>query len=213
MSQHATYIPAAGRDIFLPLYDPLIRLLMRERPYRATCLEQAEIHPGHRVLDLGCGTGTMAILIRQQCPETTVVGVDGDEKVLAVAREKIARARLPIQLEQAMADHLPFADASFDRVVSSLVFHHLTSEDKLAAMREVRRVLKPEGLFHLADFGPPVGWYASLVAHLFAHGERARDQFTGELPRLMNQAGFRNVTDRGHHNSVFGTVRLTSAIK
>lgn len=211
MARHETsYIPAAGHDLFLPLYDPVLRFFVREGVFRQRFLEQADIHPQHRVLDLGCGTGTMAILIRQRRPESTVVGVDGDPKVLGVARGKAAKASLAIQFDEALADRLPYPDRSFDRVLSSLVLHHLTHDEKLAALREVYRVLKPGGGFHLADFGPPVGWYAAVVARLAAHGERLRENLDGCLPKLLAEAGFQEIKDRGYHNTLLGTVALLS---
>jgi ubiquinone/menaquinone biosynthesis C-methylase UbiE len=212
MAQHDTgYIPAAGQDLFLPLYDPVLRLLMRESAFRQRFLEQADIHPHHRVLDLGCGTGTMAILVRQRRPESTVVGVDGDPKVLKVARAKAAKASLSIQFDESLAERLPYPDASFDRVLSSLVLHHLTRDEKLGALREVHRVLKPGGCFHLADFGPPVGWYASVLARVIPSGERLRENLEGCLPQVMAEAGFQEIKDRGFHSTPFGTVALLSA--
>ncbi|HVN83915.1 MAG TPA: class I SAM-dependent methyltransferase [Candidatus Binatia bacterium] len=209
--ERAPYIPAAGHDLLLPLYDPVLRLLMRERVFRTRFLEQADIHSGHRVLDLGCGTGTMAVLIRQQRPESVVVGVDGDPRALERARRKAAQASLPIQFDQAFADRLPYPDRSFDRVVSSLVFHHLTHDDKLAALREILRVLKPGGWFHLADFGPPVGRYATLLVQLTNPNERLRENLGGKLRQLCSDAGFTSVQDRGHHNTLFGTLTLLAA--
>jgi ubiquinone/menaquinone biosynthesis C-methylase UbiE len=213
MAEHATrYIPAAGHDLFTPLYDPMVRLFMRERAFRQTFFEQADIHPGHRVLDLGCGTGTMAILIRRQVPDAVVVGVDGDRRILAIAQRKAARISLSIPFDNALADRLPYADASFDRVLSSLVFHHLTHEEKLGALREIRRVLAPGASFHLADFAAPVGWWAGLVTRVLAHGERLGENLAGALAGLVREAGLENVEDRGYYNTaLFGTVGFLSA--
>jgi len=212
MTDHASrYIPAAGHDFFTPLYDPLVRLLMRERTYRDRCFEQADIHPGHRVLDLGCGTGTMAVLVQQRVPGVTMIGVDGDPKILEIARRKAAKASVSIQFDEAKADRLPYTDASFDRVMSSLVLHHLTHEDKLAALREVRRVLVARGSFHLADFGPPIGRYAAFVSRFASHGDRLGENTAGSLPALLREAGFARVRDRGYHNTLFGTLGLLSA--
>jgi ubiquinone/menaquinone biosynthesis C-methylase UbiE len=114
----------------------MVRLLIRETTFRQRFLEQAAIEPGRHVLDLGCGTGTMAILIRQQRPESTVVGVDGDPKVLDIARRKAARASLSIQFDESLVDRLPYPERSFDRVLSSFVFHHLTHNGKLLRVAE-----------------------------------------------------------------------------
>ena len=142
-----------------------------------------------------------------------MVGVDGDPKVLAVARAKAAKAAVSIQFDESLADRLPYPDASFDRVLSSLVLHHLTRAEKLGALREVHRVLNPGGVFHLADFGPPVGWYAGLLARLITSGERLRENLEGCLPQVMAEAGFQEITDRGYHNTLFGTLAMLSARK
>lgn len=205
-------MPAAGHDLFLPLYDPVLRLLLRESAFRRRFLAQADVDPDHRVLDLGCGTGTMAMLIRQRRPGSMVVGVDGDPKVLDVARRKAARASLSIQFDQALADRLPYPARSFDRVLSSLVLHHLAHDEKLGALREALRVLEPGGGFHLADFGPPVGWYAAAVARFAGRSERLGENLRGGLPQLLAEAGFHEVAERGHHNTPFGTIALLSAV-
>ena len=161
--RHAGYIPAAGHDFFLPLYDPVLRYLMRERALRTRFLDLAAIQPGQRVLDLGCGTATLLLLLKERCPSADVVGVDGDPKVLALARAKAEKQGVAIRFDEALATRLPYGDASFDRVLSSLMLHHLTRDEKLQALREVRRVLAPGASFHLADFGPPRNWLARGV--------------------------------------------------
>jgi ubiquinone/menaquinone biosynthesis C-methylase UbiE len=205
------YLPATRHEAFLPFYDLIVRVLFRGSALRRKSLEQAEIGRDQQILDLGRGTGTMAILIRQRRPDCTVLGVDGDPKVLAIARRKAARRSLPIRFDEAMADHLPYPDRSFDRVLSSLVLHHLTDEGKIGALREARRVLKPGGSFHLADFGPPVGWFATVAARLVSHGGHLDDNLEGRLPRLMADAGFETIEARGHLNTIFGTVVFLSA--
>lgn len=211
MTHHETrYVPALGHDLFLPLYDLFVRLLIPESTLRQRFLEQADIDR-HHVLDLGCGTGTMAILIRQHRPKSTVVGVDGDPKALDIARRKAAKASLSIQFDESLADRLPYPERSFDRVLCSFVLHHLTHGGKLEVLREVHRVLKPGGSFHLADFGSPVGWYAALVARLVARGERLRESLEGRLPQLMAEAGFQEIKERGYLNTTFGSVVFLSA--
>jgi methylase of polypeptide subunit release factors len=80
------YIPAAEHDWLLPLCDPVLRLLFHEQELRRTLLAQAEVRPGHRVLDIGCGTGTFVLLLKTECPDAEVFALDGDTKALAVAR-------------------------------------------------------------------------------------------------------------------------------
>ena len=139
-----TYLPAAGHDWLLPLYDPFVKLLGGDRA-REALLEQAAVRAGHRVLDLGCGTGTFAVRIKEAHPEADVVGLDPDAKALTRAKAKADRAGLAVRFDQGYADDLPYPDASFDRVFSSFMFHHLPAEEKEATLRAVRRVLKPGG--------------------------------------------------------------------
>lgn len=203
------YIPAAGHDLFLPLYDPVLSLMLREEPYRRLLLERLRIQPHDRILDLGCGTGTTAKRIAEQAPQARVVGVDGDPKALAVAARKLAGTG--VELTEAFANRLPYPDRSFTRALSSLVFHHLTYEDKLAAVREVARVLEPGGMFLIADFGPPIGWYSSLITRL-AIGERLHENLKGAIPQVMAEGGLQQVAECGYHNSLFGTLRLWSGL-
>jgi len=106
-----------------------------------------------RVLEVGCGTGNAALLIKRMRPQLDVVGLDPDPRALARAARKAERAGVTLELDRGFADELPYPDASFDRVLSSLVFHHLEADLRLASLREVFRVLRPGGSLHLMDFG------------------------------------------------------------
>ena len=112
-----TYLPAAGHDWLLPLYDPVVKLLGSESAHRQL-LEQAGIRPGHRVLEIGCGTGNLALLVKRLQPGAEVVGLDPDPKALARARRKAEREVLSVQLDRRFADMLPYPDGSFERVLS-----------------------------------------------------------------------------------------------
>jgi ubiquinone/menaquinone biosynthesis C-methylase UbiE len=128
-----------------PLYDPLVKLLGIDS-VRGLLLKQAAVLARDRVLDIGCGTGTMAILIKRLHPDTDVIGLDPDPRALARARHKAERARLSILFDQGFSDRLPYPDASFDRVFSSFMFQHLRADDRATTLSEVWRVLKPGGL-------------------------------------------------------------------
>src|SRR6516165_12517193 len=143
-----TYLPAAGRDWALPLYDPFVKLLGGDAA-RAALLEQAALRAGHRVLDIGCGTGTLAVLIKRRYPEVEVVGLDPDPKALARAARKAQRAALSIQLDQGFSDELPYPEGSFDRVFSSFMFHHVRADQREKTLHEAWRVLRPGGSLHL----------------------------------------------------------------
>lgn len=181
------FVPAAGRDWLLPLYDPLARLMGADR-IRVALVGEADPQPGDRVLDLGCGTGSLAIRLRQLRPETLVVGLDPDPKALARARRKAERAGLEVDWQQGFADALPFPDCSFDGVVSSLVFHHLPPEGVRGAVTEIHRILRPGGSVHVLDFGTASNGVHGLLAHLIPH-QRGDDEVASELPALMEEAG------------------------
>jgi trans-aconitate methyltransferase len=92
MTKHEPYIPALGVDWLTPLYDPLLRWVMREEQFKRYLIRQAQIGPGQHVLDLGCGTATLTLLIKQTHPEAVVIGLDGDPKVLEIGRTKARQA-------------------------------------------------------------------------------------------------------------------------
>jgi ubiquinone/menaquinone biosynthesis C-methylase UbiE len=168
------YLPAAGLDIFLPLYDPLVKLPGADRA-RKKLFEQASVQPYQRVLDIGCGTGTFAVAIKRWMPGVEVIGLDPDPKALARSRRKADRAGVSIRFDQGFARSLPYADAYFDRVFSSLMFHHLPHDTKLTTMREVRRVLKPGGSLHLLDFEQEGPHSHNPLARWIHSSERPQD--------------------------------------
>jgi len=207
------YVPAAGHDWLLFLYDPLLRLLFREEEAKRQLLEQAELGPGNRVLDVGCGTGTLVTMIKTACPEARVAGVDGDPKALAVARRKTSRAGVDAELDEGLAYALPYADASFDRVFSSLVLHHLTRDHKERTLAEILRVLVPGGRFHLLDFGRPVTPWERMLARFAFRSPEVRDNIEGRLAALLTEAGFAPVEELTRRGTIFGSVWYYHAAK
>ena len=147
------FVPALGLRILTPLFDPPVRLFMRERLFKGRLVEQMAIQPGQRILDVGCGTGTLALLIKERHPQSEVVGLDPDPQILALTRREAVRSGFEVSFDVGYADRLPYPDAGFDRVTSSLVFHHLARQTKRAAFAEAYRVLRPGGELHIADIG------------------------------------------------------------
>ncbi len=188
LRSHKEYVPAANRDWLLPLYDPLANLLGTGRA-RNALLDQVGIDPGDHILDIGCGTGTLAVQIKQHHPDMEVVGLDPDPKALARARRKAERAGVTVRFDQGFSSRLPYPDASFERVLSTFMLHHLHGDEKAATMREVRRVLKPGGVFGLLDFGEPEAGTGSLLARLFPFRHHFRNTSPSQVLSLMRQAG------------------------
>lgn len=183
------YAPAAGRDWLLPLYDPFVSLIGGDSARKAL-LDQATIRSGHRILDIGCGTGTLVVLVKRLHPDVEVVGLDPDPRALARGSRKAERAAVSIQLDQGYSDELPYAAASFDRVFSSFMFHHLPPEAKVGTLLEVRRVLKPGGRFHMLDLAVPESRAHGFLAHLFHASQRLKDNVEGRILVLLREAGF-----------------------
>jgi ubiquinone/menaquinone biosynthesis C-methylase UbiE len=157
-----------------------------------------------RVLDLGCGTGTLTILIKQMHPDAEVIGLDGDRIILEIARSKINKAGLNITLDYGLAFQLPYPVNSFDRVLSSLVIHHLMTEDKQRAMLEIQRVLRSGGELHIVDFGKPRNIYSRLVSLVMRRLEEANDNIQGLLPEMIQRAGFMQVEETAQHLTLVG---------
>jgi ubiquinone/menaquinone biosynthesis C-methylase UbiE len=198
------YVPAAGRHWALPFYDPFNRLIGIDR-LRQALLDQGDLRPGHRVLDIGCGTGTFAVMLKEQHPDLDVVGLDPDPQGLARARRKAERAGISIRFDEGFSDALPYADASFDRVFSSFMFHHLGRDVKQQTLREARRVLKPGGRFELLDFrGPEEG--ARFIARLFHSHERLQDNAERRVLSLATDAGLADARCVGDRRFLLGRV-------
>lgn len=189
-------VPALGLDILTPFYDFSCSLIGYGKPLKQKVLKASGFRYGESLLDIGCGTATLLIIAKSQHPSSRIVGIDPDEKILRIARRKMSNGYgLDIELIKAGAEQLPFEDASFDVVVSSLVFHHLPTDIKKQALREIYRVLKPNGRLLLADFGPAktilpkILFALARILHL-EEWNSLQDNIHGRIPVLLQEAGF-----------------------
>ncbi|GIE99703.1 class I SAM-dependent methyltransferase [Paractinoplanes rishiriensis] len=146
MTGHTHYLPAMGKHWMLFLYDPFTRLLGAGKVH-GELLDRAAVQPGHRVLEIGCGTGNLLVALGKRGVAVDAVGIDPDPAALRRARRKTGNVRF----EQAFAGELPLPDASVDRVLSAFMLHHLDATEEARAMREVHRVLRPGGELHAVD--------------------------------------------------------------
>ena len=201
-----SYIPALGKRWLLPLYDPLLWLLGADKA-KQPLIEQAELKGRLRVLDIGCGTGSMAVMIKRMHPEAEVVGIDPDPSALSVAERKAKRAGLSVELDRGFADHMPYANASFDRVFSSLMFHHLAADEKSATLREIRRVLKAGGSLHLLDFVREHGSHSGTAGNgQLVHRGATADRIEGRMTLLMDEAGLADAREVSRRKFFFGPI-------
>lgn len=215
-SEDSRYVPALGFHWLTPIYDYVIRATMRERTFKSALIEQANLKAGQELLDLACGTGTLTIWIKQLHPEMSVTGVDGDPKILSMASRKAKEAGAAIQFNHGLSFNLPYPDAHFDRVLSSLFFHHLSWPDKQRTALELYRVIRPGGELHVADFGRakgPIMRGAFYLIQLLDGFRSTRDNVDGKLMELFSDAGFRDVSEKLTFSTLFGTVATYRAVK
>jgi len=165
------------------------------------------------VLDLGCGTGTLTLFVKKSQPSAEVIGIDIDPHILSITKEKAIQANAQIRFDLGTAFNLPYPDNYFDRVVSSLVFHHLRREDKLRALKEALRVLKKNGELHIADMGKPQNLLMRLPSVVMGRLEETEDNVKGLLPKMFKNAGFNQVEETSNLMTIFGTVSFYKGLK
>ena len=182
------YLPAAGHDALLPSYDLLTRLMGFGNVYQ-TLIAQAELADAQRVLEIGCGTGNLTTRVKRAHPAVEVIGSDPDPRALRRAQRKSARLT-GIRFERGYAQRLPYADGEFDRVLSSMMLHHLDDDAKTAAAAQAYRVLRPGGRLHLVDMGGDMTAHDGLAARLVRRSHHAAGNLGDAIPRLLRAAGF-----------------------
>jgi len=174
-------------------YDLLTWLMTggRERAFRERLLTLARVEVSQSVLDVGCGTGSLAMAAKRRVGRGgTVDGIDPSAQMIARATRKARRAALDVRFQQAVIEVLPFPDGRFDVVLSTVMLHHLPRAARITGAHEMRRVVKPGGCAFIADFGPPSR--RGVLAHFHRHGHTKPD----EIRALLMDAGLQ-VLDSG----------------
>ena len=218
MKSHSqqSYIPALKYLALTRFYDLVVRLTTREGMFKNKLVELAAPQAGEHVLDVGCGTGTLTYLLAEREQKLHIKGLDADPVQLERANSKVAAIGSQISFQQGYAQQLPDNAQTFDIVVSSLFFHHLTTHQKREALAEILRVLKPGGRLHIADWGKPSSRIQRLmffIVQLLDGFETTRDSVKGTLPNHMKETGFTDVENSRFVPTFLGTVRLFQAKK
>lgn len=175
-------------------YDPVVNFFTfgRRAALRAATVQLAHLHPGMAVLEVGCGTGDVALAAKRLTgPVGPVHGIDPAPEMIAVARGKAAASGLAADFQVGVIEALPFPDASFDVVFSSLMLHHLPEDLKQRGLAEVARVLKPGGRVVIVDLKRPTDRRSRALTALLMHGGMTSG--VQDAPQLLAEVGFARV--------------------
>ncbi|MFH1054628.1 MAG: class I SAM-dependent methyltransferase [Candidatus Altiarchaeota archaeon] len=185
-----------------------LRLIGEKMSTAEAAIEKVELSAGIKVLDVGCGTGTLTIAAKHKVgPSGEVHGVDASPQMIGVAKEKAIKVGLDVAFQVGVVEGLTFPDSYFDIVLSCLMIHHLPGDElKQKAFTEIYRVLKPGGNIFIADFEPPKNVRGRLiVAFLLGHTMEHND--IRELPSMLEKAGFTHIETGQTKNRILSFVR------
>jgi ubiquinone/menaquinone biosynthesis C-methylase UbiE len=217
MSQNnSDFIPALRYTWLTGIYDTVVKHTMPEREFKAALISQANIKQNDYVLDFGCGSLTLSLMVKQAEPSAYVHAVDVDKKVLKLAEAKRKTSKEEIFIQEYDGKILPYPSNTFDKVISSLVFHHLNRDQKNNSLREIFRILKPGGELHIADWGKAKNFVmrtAFYAVQLLDGFKTTNDNVKGLLPNYISQAGFKDVQVTREFRTIFGTLALYKAKK
>ena len=211
----AAFTPAAGRFLPTSAYDRLLALLTREATWRANLLEALAPKPGERILDVGCGTGSFAILIKQIEPDARIVGLDPDPEARRIAVTKAEIAGVEIEWHSGFArDAANFGQ--FDKVVSSLVFHQVPIEEKRAGLEAMFNATKPAGRVLVADYAEQRSWLMRQAFKIVQSADgrtNTQPNSNGFLERELTRLCGAPLTGAWALDTPTGTISLFSVTK
>jgi len=209
------FIPALSFDFLTDYYDRIIKIIM-PFGFREILMHQAQPFPNEYILDFGTGTAELAILIKKKRQTSNVIAIDIDPKVLKIAKRKIIRESLDIQIIEYDGKTFPLSSDSFDKVVSCLVFHHLSPDQKNYALSEIYRVLKTGGKIYIADWGLERNAFKATFMNLFKYFDSLKyivEHATGLFPEYISKAGFKYTVETGFLKTRTGTLCYYEAQK
>jgi len=216
METNKKYIPALGYDFLTAYYDLAIKITMPEKKFRALLIDELNPQDNETILEFGFGTGQNLILAKNKNPNTKFIGVDIDPKVREIALHKLNKKNISIPLDLYNGVKLHYLDNQFDKIYSCLVFHQLDAGVKLDCLKELNRVLKPNGKLIIADWGK-----ASNKLMRFTFGfvqlldgfKTTNDNVKGLMPTFIKNANFFNVEITKSINTIIGTFSHYTATK
>ena len=210
------YIPALGYDFLTAYYDLAIKIIMPEKKFRKLLVEEINPKDNEHILEFGFGTGQNLLLIHRENPKAKLEGVDIDPKVKAIAEHKLSKAKIKIPLHLYDGNTLPFANETFDKVYSCLVFHQLDAETKQKCLNELNRVLIPNGKLIIADWGKAQNKLMRFtfgLVQILDGFKTTNDNVKGLMPVFIEKAGFKKVKISNSINTSIGTFSYFTANK
>ena len=192
----------------------MVAATTREGHFKNRVLDRAAVQNGERVLDLACGTGTLALEVLERAPGARVTGVDADPEILERARRKADKAGAEVAFDEGMSTELPYADETFEVLLSTLFFHHLRDEAKRDTADEIARVVRPGGRVVVADWGrpqDPLMRAAFLPVQLLDGFANTGGNLAGALPGILAGAGLDHVEVTDRIRTPLGTIEVVTA--
>ena len=211
-----SFTPALGFHFFTKFYDFVIRLTMPEKQIHAQLIKELNPIKGEKILEFGFGTGQNIVYASNKEPNANYHGLDIDPEIKIIAQKKFIMKNISADLHLYDGTTFPFKDNHFDKVFSSLVFHHLKTDQKKAYLSEIKRVLKPNGKLIIGDWGHPahlgmrIGF---LLVQLIDGFKTTSDNIKGMIPRFISDANFSSIKETYHINTYLGSYRYYKAIK
>lgn len=205
------FIPALRFKSLNNLFDLFLKISMRENFIKNELINFSKLNNNQTILDFGCGTGTLIEMILLKTPKLNIIGLDIDQNILNIATQKL-KLYNP-QLIKYNGVNIPFSDNYFDKVLSSLTIHHISSGNKIFIFKEIRRIMTTGGKIYILDFVKPADMYSKFVTTILKLIEPIHDNIEGKIPGLLNESGFTDISQYGYYKTAFGALTIYGGTK